>query len=365
MRIALGLAQRGLGRCWPNPTVGCVIVKQGHIIARGWTRPGGRPHAETVALERAGSNAEGATAYITLEPCAHHGQTPPCTNSLIQAGVSRVVIATQDPDPRTNGAGIARLKEAGITVTESVLEREARQLNEGFLLRTLYQRPLIALKTAATLDGKIATLNGKSQWITNEEARHFGHRLRAHYDAIMIGSGTLLADNPLLTCRLEGMERHNPVRIVLDTQLKIEPQHQLAQTTHLAPLWVITSAEQLDAQSDKAVALTEAGARLVACDTSHGRLTPSAVVRQLIQDGLTRLLIEGGPSISTTFLQAGLVDEYWWFSAPMLVGDDGRGAIRPMGLSSLDSARRLTHIETRQCGADQLHHYRLACSPVL
>ena len=206
MRAALALARRGLGRVAPNPAVGCILVRDGIVVGRGWTQPGGRPHAETEALRRAGAAAAGAVAYVTLEPCAHHGSTPPCADALIAAGVSRVVVAIEDPDPRVAGRGLARLTAAGISVETGVCADEAGRLNAGFLKRIEHGLPLVTLKLATSLDGKIATHAGESQWITGEDARARGHLLRAQTDAIMIGSGTAQIDNPLLTCRLPGLE---------------------------------------------------------------------------------------------------------------------------------------------------------------
>ncbi|MGY4803023.1 bifunctional diaminohydroxyphosphoribosylaminopyrimidine deaminase/5-amino-6-(5-phosphoribosylamino)uracil reductase RibD, partial [Teichococcus aerofrigidensis] len=214
MRAALALAARGLGNTWPNPAVGCVIVKEGVVVGRGWTAPGGRPHAETEALRRAGAAARGATAYVTLEPCCHWGRTPPCADALIAAGVARVVVAMQDPDPRVDGAGLRRLREAGIAVASGMLEAEARALNAGFLKRLASGLPLLTLKLATTLDGRIATRAGESQWITGPAARRAAHALRGRHDAVLVGSGTALADDPDLTCRLPGFAPVPTVRVV-------------------------------------------------------------------------------------------------------------------------------------------------------
>src|SRR5580700_4659831 len=221
MRTALGLARRGLGNTWPNPAVGCVIVKDGRVVGRGWTQKGGRPHAETEALARAGKGAKGATAYVSLEPCSHHGKTPPCAEALIAAGVSRVVAAVEDPDPRVSGRGIARLRAAGIAVEAGLCAAEAAELNAGFFCRVAQGRPLVTLKLAASLDGRIATPTGKSRWITGPAARERAHLLRAAHDAVLIGTGTALADDPQLTCRLPGLEARSPVRIVIDRTLRL------------------------------------------------------------------------------------------------------------------------------------------------
>jgi diaminohydroxyphosphoribosylaminopyrimidine deaminase/5-amino-6-(5-phosphoribosylamino)uracil reductase len=229
MTAALRLAERGLGDTWPNPTVGCVLVKDGHVVGRGTTQSGGRPHAETVALGKAGAFAKGATAYVSLEPCSHHGKTPPCADALIQAGVARVVVGATDPDPRVSGGGIAKLKAAGIEVQEKgPWEAEASALNAGFFRAVSDKRPLVCLKTATALDGRIAMASGESQWITGPAARRAVQMLRTHYDAILVGSETALTDNPELTCRVDGYPGRPKVRIVLDRRLRLPPSSRLA-----------------------------------------------------------------------------------------------------------------------------------------
>src|SRR5918994_6733853 len=224
MAAALALSRRGLVNTWPNPAVGCVIVREGRVVGRGWTQPGGRPHAETEALARAGDQARGATAYVTLEPCSHWGRTPPCCDALIAAGVARVVVATGDPDPRVDGRGMRRLREAGIAVDQGLLEAEARAVIAGFVRRITRGLPLVTLKLATTLDGRIATASGESRWITGAAARRAAHALRARHDAVLVGSGTVLADDPDLTCRLPGMERGVPIaRVVADARLRTPP----------------------------------------------------------------------------------------------------------------------------------------------
>ena len=241
MRAALALARRGLGNAWPNPAVGCVLVKEGRVIGRGWTQPGGRPHAETEALRRAGEAARGATAYVTLEPCSHHGRTPPCCEALAEAGITRVVMAMRDPDPRVNGRGLAMLRGAGIVVEEGLLEAEARALNAGFFRRIQAGMPVVTLKLASTLDGRIATAAGESRWITGEAARREVHALRARHDAILVGSGTVLADDPDLTCRIPGMERVPMLRVVADARLRTSPSARLVQSAGVAPVLIITA----------------------------------------------------------------------------------------------------------------------------
>ena len=242
MRMAIALARRGLGSVWPNPSVGCVVVRDGVILGRGWTQPGGRPHAETEAIGRvndAGGSCNDATAYVSLEPCAHHGRTPPCADALIDAGVTRVVVGLRDPDPRVDGGGMARLRAAGIEVVEGVCAAEAAEAAAGFVLRVTRSRPLVTLKIATTLDGRIATRTGHSQWITGETSRAFAHGLRAGHDAILVGAGTAQADNPSLTCRLPGLGDRSPVRVVVDGASPLPTSHHLIAGASATPSWIL------------------------------------------------------------------------------------------------------------------------------
>src|SRR5712691_3294525 len=246
MRAALALARRGLGTVWPNPAVGCVIARDGRVVGRGWTQPGGRPHAETEALRRAGEAARGATAYVTLEPCCHWGRTPPCADALIAAVLRRVVVALEDPDPRVAGGGLARLRAAGLAVETGLGAAEAAEINAGFLNRLRLGRPLVTLKLATSLDGRIATASGESRWITGAPARERAHLLRATHDAILVGTDTVLADDPQLTCRLPGLAEHSPVRVVIDRQLRVPLGAQVFAEARAVPTWVLTlpSADQ-------------------------------------------------------------------------------------------------------------------------
>src|SRR5258708_2889973 len=238
MAGALTLARRGLGRVWPNPTVGAVLVNDGRVVGRGWTQPGGRPHAETEALRRAGAAARGAALYVTLEPCAHHGKTPPCADALVEAGIARAVVALEDPDPRVSGRGLARLSQAGIPVQLGVGETEAKEINLGFFTRLAIGRPMLTLKLATTLDGRIATRSGESRWITGEPARALAHFLRANHDAVLVGVGTALVDDPLLTCRLPGLVERSPVRVVVDGHLRLPLTSALAASAKHTPTWI-------------------------------------------------------------------------------------------------------------------------------
>lgn len=356
MRVALGLARRALGRVHPNPAVGCLLVQGEDIVGRGWTQPGGRPHGETMALRQAGAASRGATAYVTLEPCSHHGQTPPCSTALIDAGVKRVVAATMDPDPRVSGAGIRALEAAGVAVTLNVLKDEANDLNAGFFMRITRQRPLFTLKSAATLDGRIATGSGQSQWITGPEARARGHLLRAQHDAILTGISTVIADDPSLTCRIDGLSERSPIRVVLDGALKISVRSTLVRSAAKVPLWVFHRA---DANLEKCKALQDAGVELVAIKSDNDtRLNLPEVARILAQRGLTRVLIEAGATLSGAFVAENLVDRIAWFQAPSLIGAEGLAAIGPLKLETLACMSRFEIDDVIPCGSDTLAFLR-------
>lgn len=295
MQHALELAQRNLGQTWPNPAVGAVVVRDGKIIAEGFTARGGRPHAETEALKNC--DAKGATLYVTLEPCSHHGKTPPCTDAIINSGIKTCVIACGDPNPQVNGEGIAQLKKAGIDVVEGVCTEEARELNRGFFSVVEKKRPYVALKIATSQDGKITTGQRHNKWITSEAARNHGHVLRSQFDAIATGIGTVLADDPMLTCRLPGLENKSPVRVVFDRKGRLPKDSQLMKTMVQVPVWSLaqpTIAEALDILTDK---------------------------------GITRLMVEAGQQLTTAFLQSGAVDRIYWYRAPQVIGEVGMDAL--------------------------------------
>lgn len=355
MSAALGLARRNLGRTWPNPLVGCVIVKDGRVVGRGFTQPGGRPHAEPEALAQAGGDARGATAYVTLEPCAHYGQTPPCAEALAAAGISRCVIATGDPDPRVAGGGIAILERAGIEITVGVLEAEAREANAGFLTRIKLGRPLITLKLATTLDGRIATLSGESKWITGPAARAVGHQLRTNHDAIVVGSGTVLADNPALTCRLPGLEDRSPIRLVLDTRLRIPLTAKLFADQERFPTWVLTKSGH-----SKSVLDQLAHSNLTVIDpfpVDFGSLKLRMVLKELGDRGLTQVLVEGGACLATSLLKDDLVDRIAWFQAPFVIGGDGIAGIGELGQAQLDPISRFKILSEQRLGSDRFTLY--------
>ena len=353
MALALSLGRRGMGRVWPNPAVGCVIANDGQIVGRGWTADGGRPHAETRALSQAGGATAGATAYVTLEPCAHHGKTPPCAQALIAANVARVVIATGDPDPRVAGQGIEMLRGAGIDVVTGVLEDAAQRDHAGFLLQVTQRRPFVTLKLAGTLDGRIATATGESQWITGPEARRAVHMMRARHDAVMVGAGTVRADDPSLTVRELGID-HQPVRVVVSRAMKIGPDVQLAKTADRVPVW-LCHGETADVS-----AWVAQGAKSLPCKTASGQVDPSAAMTVLAEQGITRVFCEGGGMLAASLLQAGLVDRLVVFSAGVAIGAEGTPMLAAMGVDRLASAPQFALEHVRQVGSDICHTWRKA-----
>jgi diaminohydroxyphosphoribosylaminopyrimidine deaminase/5-amino-6-(5-phosphoribosylamino)uracil reductase len=359
MRAALALAARGLGTTWPNPSVGCVVVRDGRVIARARTAPGGRPHAETEALAAAGAAAWGATLYVTLEPCCHHGRTPPCTDAIIAAGIARVVVAIRDPDPRVNGEGLARLRAAGIEVTEGVLAPEGSALHAGFISRIAHGRPLVTLKLASTLDGRIATHAGESRWITGEAARRATHALRGQSDAVMVGVGTVLADDPDLTCRIAGYRPFQPVRVIADSHLRTPLTSRLVATAGAAPVWIVV---RPDADAARRAALLSAGVAVIEAQPAGGGegigVDARAALQSLAGRGLTRVLVEGGPRLAASLLRADLVDRLVWFHAPTVIGGDGLPAAQAFGVEALSAAPRFVPERTTVLGADVLTELR-------
>ncbi|WP_417239387.1 bifunctional diaminohydroxyphosphoribosylaminopyrimidine deaminase/5-amino-6-(5-phosphoribosylamino)uracil reductase RibD [Celeribacter halophilus] len=354
MRHALSLAARGLGRTWPNPAVGCVIVKDNRIVGRGWTQPGGRPHAEAMALAQAGDAARGATAYVTLEPCSHHGKTPPCSEALIAAGLSRVVVALGDPDPRVNGRGFAKLQEAGIAVTTGVLEAEARAQQEGFLSKVTLGRPMVTLKLAMSWDGRIATATGESQWITGPLARRRVHAMRATHDAVLVGGGTARADDPSLTVRGLGVS-HQPVRVVMSRRLDLPLTGHLARTAQEIPVWIIHGPEVDDALKSAWQGL---GAELIEVSVIAGNIDPKSAFEALGARGLTRVFCEGGGALAASLLSADLVDRVALFTAGLAIGAEGRPGLGALGLDRLSAATRYQLESVEQLGPDTLSQWR-------
>ena len=355
MAAALALAGRGLGRVAPNPAVGCVLVQGDRVVGRGWTQPGGRPHAEAEALGRAGAAARAATAYVTLEPCAHHGRTPPCAEALIAAGVARCVVALEDPDPRVAGKGIAKLRDAGLEVLVGPSAEAAAEINAGYLTRQRQGRPLMTLKLATSLDGQIATRRGESQWITGPAARARGHLLRARHDAILIGSGTAIADDPRLDARLPGLAEASPIRIVLDGRLRLTLTHDLVRRAEEQPTWLVTRVgsdpTRLRAYSDAGVEVIE-----VALD-DEGNLSLPAALSALGSRGLTRVLVEGGGRIAAALLRLDLIDRLVWFHGPRVIGGDGVHAVTGFGLDTLAQAPGFVPLGVTRLGADLMETY--------
>jgi diaminohydroxyphosphoribosylaminopyrimidine deaminase / 5-amino-6-(5-phosphoribosylamino)uracil reductase len=354
MRAALALARRGLGNTWPNPAVGCIVVKDGRVVGRAVTAPGGRPHAEPAALDIAREAVRGATVYVTLEPCCHWGRTPPCTDALIDAGVARVVIATRDPDPRVDGAGIARLRAAGIAVEEGVLQEAADDVAAGFRARVRLGRPLVTLKLAATLDGRIATRSGESRWITGEAARRAAHALRGRHDAVMVGVGTVLADDPELTCRVPGYRPNPVVRIVADSRLRTPLTATLVATASRSPTWMLI---RDGSDPERRRAFAGLGITLIEVPGAENGVDPAQALLALGEAGLTRLLVEGGAQLAASLLRAGLVDRIAWFHAPAIMGADAWPAVQAFGIDRLDVMPRFARTAVTPLGDDVLTEF--------
>ena len=353
MALALSLGRRGQGRTWPNPAVGCVIVKDGRVLGRGWTKPGGRPHAETEALAQAGDTARGACAYVTLEPCAHHGETPPCSEALIAAGIARVVVAVEDSDPRVSGQGIAMLQAAGIEVVTGIRASAANADHAGFFSRITQDRPMLTLKLATSFDGRIATGTGESQWITGPAARRAVHGMRARHDAVMVGGGTARKDDPSLSVRDLGIT-HQPARVVVSRRLDLPLMSQLAQSAKDVPLILCHGA---DADPTLMRTWSDIGATLLTCATKAGQLDASDVMRQLAGHGLTRVFCEGGGALAASLIEADLVDQLVGFTAGLVIGAEGLPGIGAMGLSKLDGAPRYQLLSSDAIGPDVMHRW--------
>ncbi|NLC12277.1 MAG: bifunctional diaminohydroxyphosphoribosylaminopyrimidine deaminase/5-amino-6-(5-phosphoribosylamino)uracil reductase RibD [Firmicutes bacterium] len=352
MWMALDLARRGQGRTSPNPVVGAVLVKDGEVVGTGYHQNAGGPHAEIFALEEAGNRARGATLYVNLEPCVHYGKTPPCVDAIIKAGVKKVVIATEDPNPEVRGKGIKKLRENGIRVKTGVLEEKALRLNEVFFKYIQTGMPFITVKAAMTLDGKIATSTGESRWITGEKARKYVHKLRYYADGIVVGIRTVLADDPLLTVRLEGYERKGPKRIVVDSKASLplnarvitasDPTDTILATTEKAPL-------------EKRKALAEKGVEVLVLPEKNDRVDLKALMKALGERKMSNILVEGGGTLNYALLEENLVDKLYIFIAPLLIG--GAKAQTPLageGIKSIKDARIVREIELKQFDGDLL-----------
>jgi diaminohydroxyphosphoribosylaminopyrimidine deaminase/5-amino-6-(5-phosphoribosylamino)uracil reductase len=354
MQLALSLGRRGQGRTWPNPAVGAVVVRDGIIVGRGWTQPGGRPHAEPEALKRAGEAARGATLYVTLEPCSHFGKSPPCVDAVIASGISRVVSAIEDPNPEVAGQGHAKLRAAGITVDVGLCAAEAAHDHAGHFRRIRDHRPHVILKLAVSADDKIGAAGHKPIAITGEAAKTRVHLLRAQSDAILVGIGTVLADDPSLTCRLPGMEARSPVRVVLDRALRMPGTSNLVQSARQTPLWVIASET---AEAPAAVKLGAAGAQVIRVAAGGADLDLSAVLHALAEKGITRLMVEGGARVASSFVSAGLVDEIWLLRGPDKVGADGVAALDALPLAAIAQSPSFKVRASETIGKDTLTVY--------
>jgi diaminohydroxyphosphoribosylaminopyrimidine deaminase/5-amino-6-(5-phosphoribosylamino)uracil reductase len=356
MRRALALARRGLGRTSPNPAVGCVIVKDDTVVGEGWHRQAGGPHAEVFALQKAGDAAKGACAYVTLEPCSHHGRTPPCADALVAAGVRRVVAGMMDPNPQVMGRGLARLREAGIQVECGLLEPECRSLNEPFLKHVTTGLPLVVCKLAMTLDGRIATALGDSRWITGERSRRHVHRLRDQMDAIMVGVGTVLADDPQLTCRLP--KGRDPIRVVVDSSLRTPPNARVLCPDSGAATIIAT----ISASGPCREALEKSGAEVLACADAAGRVSILDLLQQLGRRGVQSVLLEGGATLAGEFQRQQLIDRYLFFLAPKLVGGEGPGPFSGPGVERMAQAKGLSIVRVARFDEDILVE-AYPCSP--
>lgn len=352
MTMALKEAKRGQGRTRPNPMVGCVVVKDGEVIAKGYHPKAGEDHAEVAALRRAGEAARGSDVYVTLEPCSHHGRTPPCTMSLIEAGVARVFVGFRDPNELVDGRGIRKLRRAGIQVETGILKEECRRLNEAFNHFIGTKRPFMIAKIAQSVDGRVATRSGESKWITGEKARKFGHRLRHECDGIMVGIGTVLADDPSLTCRVRGGV--DPVRIVLDSQARTPVKSKIIKMVQSsdAPTWILVDKK---APADKVAALEKAGAEVIRIRSRAGKLSLDHVLDELGRRDLLSVLVEGGPTLMGGLFDAGHISKVHAFVAPMVIGgEQATPSVGGHGVRNLTDACRLTDFEVERLGADVL-----------
>ena len=355
MQLALTLGRRGLGHTWPNPAVGAVIVKDGLILARGWTQSGGRPHAEVEALRRAKRAAQGATMYVTLEPCSHQGKTPPCADAIVKAGIARVVSALEDPNPEVAGQGHARLRAKGVAVDVGLGAEEARRAHAGHIAKVTLGRPHVLLKMAISADGKVGLAGRKPVALSGEAARARVFQMRAQADAILVGIGTVLSDNPQLTCRLPGLFERSPVRVVLDARLRTPLATSVIATVREAPTWVFAARNASPVAEE---ILQDKGSKVFRVDDQDGKLDLQGVLKTLAEEGITRLMIEGGPTVAASFVAADLVDEAALIYSEKLVGEGGIAPLEGMALDALSGHLLVTGSE--RLGSDTLEHYERA-----
>lgn len=350
MRRAIELATKALGRTSPNPAVGAVIVRNGHVLAEGFHRLAGLPHAEREALRRLTGSARGATIYVNLEPCSHHGRTPPCADALIEAGFKRVVVGMVDPNPLVRGRGLRRLQRAGIAVEAGVLREECERLNEDFACFIQTGRPFVTLKLAASLDGRIAAASGDSQWISGEQSRRIVHELRNRVDAILVGAETVRSDDPQLTCRIRG--GRDPLRVILDTRLSIAPTARVC--TQQSPAQTLIAVGEDHGQKKKLAQLEARGVHVVPFPTNNGYIPLRSLLAELAQRGHKSVLIEGGGRVAAAAFREGVVDKVLFFYAPLLLGGDGRAMIGPLGIDRVAAGQKLHTMTVQRIGKDIL-----------
>jgi len=349
MKRALLLARKGKGRTSPNPLVGAVLVKRGKVVGEGYHAKAGEAHAEIVALRKAGKEARGSTLYVNLEPCTHYGKTPPCAPAVIQAGVRRVVVGMVDPNPVVKGKGISTLRKAGIDVHSGTLEKECKTLNEAFCKYILMKVPFVILKAAATLDGRIATRDGESKWISSEASRRLVHQLRNEVDAVVVGVGTVLRDDPLLTARIRG--GRDPVRIILDSRLRIPEDARVIGTSSSRTLIATTPL----APKDKIERLDKAGAQVLLIESKNGRVDLRAFLSKMGEMGMMSVLVEGGGRVNGAFLDEGLVDKLLLFLSPRLMGDpQSPGIFQGKGFEHLKDSISVKDVKVKRIGEDIL-----------
>jgi diaminohydroxyphosphoribosylaminopyrimidine deaminase/5-amino-6-(5-phosphoribosylamino)uracil reductase len=360
MKHALSLARRGIGGTSPNPAVGCVIVRDGTVVGEGWHKKAGAPHAEVHALRRAGERAHNADVYVTLEPCSHFGKTPPCADALVDAGVARVFVGMVDPNPLVGGKGIDKLRAAGIEVVTGILERECRRINEAFIKHVTTGLPFVILKSAMTMDGKTATASGDAKWITSEKSRRYVHKLRAMVDGIMVGVGTVMADDPLLTCRTRGKKK-DPVRVIVDSRLRIPGNARVLRLESEAKTCIATILRE----SEKIDELRTLGVEIISCRENGGRVDLQDLMRKLGGMGIQSLLLEGGRELAGEAVRLGLIDKFLLFYAPKLLCGEGMGLFGGSGAARMGDARKLRDVQIHRFGEDFMveGYPEKTCSP--
>jgi len=355
MTNALSISRRSLGHSSPNPSVGCIIVKNNCIVGRGWTQPGGRPHAETQALKEAGVNSVNSDIYITLEPCSHFGKTSPCVDKIIQAKPKRVIIGSKDPDPRVNGRGIKKLKDKGIDVIVGVLEKDVQEINEGFFTRLHLNRPFFSIKVACSADGKIALSNGKSKWITGKKSRNYSHLLRSLYDGIMIGSETALRDNPYLSCRLNGIQGYfNPIKIIIDRRLRINFNSNIVSQAKDSKTYLFTAN---NSDTEKKKKLIDLGVNVESLISDNDNTFNKKMLNCLSSLGINKILVEGGAFLVTKLFKMDLVDKLYLFRSPTFLGNDSKNFLSNLNFNEISEVIKMKKGETLTFDNDTLDIY--------